>query len=198
MNIMVPLSDPEMLGQLCDAGADEFYLGFYDPAWESIFGPFSEINRMSSFGSRANMEFPVLAETVHKIHAQGKKAFLTLNSGSYSFKEIQYLDHLAEKFLSISIDGLIVGNLPLLMQLRNYGVPITISTMGGAYNSAIVSFYEAIGIQRMIIPRDVSPMDLERIVKQFPKIEFEVFLMRNGCKYSKMVPLSRPRKEKNA
>lgn len=184
MNIMVPLSDPEMLDPFCDSGADEFYLGIYDPVWENRFGTFSEMNRMSSFGSRANMELFVLEKTAKKIQARGKKVFVTLNSASYSYDEIRYLECIVEKLSSISIDGLIVGNLSLLTRLRSCGIPITMSTMGGIYNRDIVEFYWKMGIRRIILPRDISSSDLEKIVKLFPEISFEVFIMRNGCKYS--------------
>ena len=184
MNIMVPLSCAEMLERFCRAGADEFYIGFYDPAWDMRFGTFEEINRMSSFGSLANFPLQALEEIIARIHILRKKVFVTLNSATYSFEQIQWMDRYIQLLRSVSVDGIILGSLELLHHLRGCGIPLTLSTMGGAYNSDIVSFYQDMGIRRLILPRDMTLPDMERIVPRFPHLEFEVFLMRNGCKYS--------------
>ncbi len=184
MNIMVPLSSTDMLEEFCQAGADEFYFGFYDPSWEVIFGPFEEINRMSSFGAQANFNWKRLEDTVKQIHAHGKKAYVTLNSAAYSISQLNWMDAYVKKLQLMSIDGIILGSLELVYRLKGCGVPLTLSTMGGAYNSSIISFYQDLGISRMILPRDMTLSDMKRIVRQFPDIDFEAFLMRNGCKYS--------------
>ena len=61
MNIMVPIQNESLVNELVQAGTDEFYFGFKDSKWERRFGTFSEINRMSSFGSRANFDFNKIA-----------------------------------------------------------------------------------------------------------------------------------------
>lgn len=184
MNIMVPLSRGDVLDRFCQAGADEFYIGFYDPAWDTRFGPFEEINRMSSFGGQANVPLQVLEDIVRQIHTRRKKVFVTLNSAAYSFEQLQWIDRYVRLLQSLPVDGIILGSLELLLRLRSCGLPLTISTMGGAYNSDIVSFYRDLGVKRVILPRDITLPDMERIIRQFPQLEFEVFLMRNGCKYS--------------
>lgn len=184
MKIMVPLSDMDMLDEFCRAGADEFYAGFFDPAWDARFGPFEEINRMSSFGSQANMPLGAIEQVVRQVHQRGKKLYITLNSAAYSTQQLEWMGRYAALLRSISADGIIVGSLELLYRLRNCGLPLTVSTMGGAYNRSIVSFYRDLGIRRVILPRDMTLQDIEKLVPQFPELEFEAFLMRNGCKYS--------------
>lgn len=184
MNIMVPLSRIDMLEEFCQAGADEFYFGFYDSAWDAVFGAFEEINRMSSFGSQANFSLEMLGGIVNQIHAYGKKAFVTLNSAAYSSSQLKWLEGYAERLRTADIDGIIIGSLELVRCLKNCGIPLTMSTMGGVYNSGIASVYQDLGIRRMILPRDMTLSDMKKIVRRFPDIEFEAFLMRNGCKYS--------------
>ncbi len=184
MNIMVPLAHADMLDEFCQAGADEFYFGFCDNAWDGVFGTFEEINRMSSFGSQANVGLEDLNNIVAQIQARRKKAYITLNSAAYSTAQLKWIDAYVEQLRSLKVDGIIVGSLELLVRLRDCGIPLTMSTMGGAYNSNVVSLYRDLGIRRVILPRDVTLCDMEKIVLQFPDISFEAFLMRNGCKYS--------------
>jgi len=184
VNIMVPLARADMLDEFCQAGADEFYFGFYDSAWEGVFGTFEEINRMSSFGSLANADIADLGNIVAQIQTRGKKAYVTLNSAAYSPAQLKWIDDYVEQLRSLKVDGIIVGSLELIYRLRDCGVPLTVSTMGGAYNSKVFALYRDLGVKRVILPRDITLRDMEKIVLQFPDISFEAFLMRNGCKYS--------------
>ncbi len=184
MNIMVPISDIDMINELSEAGADEFYFGFYDYTWNRIYGNFEEINRMSSFGSKSNFDYNMIESVIKKIHSNKKKAFITFNSPSYSIEEIGLIKKYLNKIKQIGIDGIIVGDISLINLVLSYDLPVILSTMLGAYNSEIIKFYNEMGIKRIIIPRDVQIEDIEKMVKNFPNIDFEVFIMRNGCKYS--------------
>lgn len=184
MNIMVPLSRVDVLDSFCQAGASEFYMGFYDPAWDARFGPFEEINRMSSFGTQANISLEDIEQVVRQVHQRGKRVYITLNSAAYSMEQLVWMERYAAMLRSVSADGIILGSLELLCRLQNCGLPLTVSTMGGAYNRDIVSFYRDLGVKRVILPRDMTFSDMEKLVSRFPELEFEAFLMRNGCKYS--------------
>lgn len=182
MNIMVPISRYEDIVPFSNAGADEFYFGIRDEKWNNKFGIFEEINRMSSFGSRANFDINNVNIIVSKVKEQGKKVYMTLNSGVYSTKQIEYITR--NKNIFKNIDGIIVSDLGMIKELIKLNLPIILSTMAGLYNSSIIQFYYKLGIRRMIIPRDVQLRDIVHMVKKYPDIKFEVFLMRNGCKYS--------------
>lgn len=184
MRIMVPLSDKIHIPDLVDAGADEFYFGFCDKKWDRRFGIFSEINRMSSFGSRANFSISEVAELIDSIHRYHKQAFVTLNSASYSKAEIPFICGYVEMLCEKSVDGIIVGDIYILNEVLKRGGNPVLSTMAGIYNSLQLDFYADMGAKRVILPRDISINSMKNIIKTHPNIDFEVFLMRNGCKYS--------------
>jgi putative protease len=184
MKIMVPVSKIDQIYEYCQAGADEFYFGFWDEKWYRKFGIFEEINRMSSFGSVANFDLRQIVEVVSIIKDNGKKAYLTLNTPIFSNAQYHYIKYLTYQSFFGQLDGLIIGDPSIIDMIKGTGVPIVLSTIAGTYNSLIVRFYEKMNIRRMILPRDMQIQDIQKIVKKFPKIEFEVFLMRNGCKYS--------------
>lgn len=184
MNVMVPISKIDQIDKYCQAGADEFYFGFYDEKWDRKYGIFEEINRMSSFGSIANFSLGQIEEVVNILKDKGKKAYLTLNSPMYSTEQHRYIEDLIHLGFFEELDGLIVGDPCIIEIINQTDVPIVLSTIAGSYNSMIIRFYEKMNIRRMILPRDMQIQDMQSIVKKFPEIEFEVFLMRNGCKYS--------------
>lgn len=139
---------------------------------------------MSSFGSRANFSITEVGELIDSIHRYHKQAFVTLNSATYNKAEIpficDYIDMLCEK----EVDGIIVGNIYILNEvLKRDGNPV-LSTMTGIYNSLQLDFYADMGAERVILPRDISISSMKKMIMTHPKIDFEVFLMRNGCKYS--------------
>lgn len=184
MNIMVPVSSKDMVEELCIAGADELYVGIYDERWTRIFGNYEEINRMSSFGKRANVTINECKEIIERVHSYGKKVYITFNSAVYTEKQTEYIMSLIEKNNFDKSDGFIISDLGLILKMKKSQYNIILSTMAGLYNSQIIRFYNDMGIQRMIIPRDVQLNNIITLVQKFPQIDFEVFIMRNGCKYA--------------
>lgn len=184
MDIMVPVSETEQIEKYCQAGADELYFGFQDDGWDSKFGVFEEINRMSSFGSKANFRLGQIEEVVQIIRENGKKAYLTLNSPVYSGRQHRYIEDIIEQSFFSKLDGVIIGDPAVIDIVKGAGVPIILSTIAGGYNSLVVKFYKKLGVKRIIFPRDMRIEDMQKIVHTFPEMKFEVFIMRNGCKYS--------------
>ena len=81
---------------------------------------------------------------------------------------------------------------------KKYRINAVISTIAGIYNSDIAKFYWKLGVERIILPRDLSVDDIERIVTSVPDVEYEAFMMRNGCTFSDSNCLGLHRSEKSA
>ena len=185
MKIMVPLSSLDNIQRFSKAGADEFYFGFECSSWTERFGGFEELNRMSSFGLHANLPYELVEMAIQQIHNVGAKVFITLNSPSYSKDELSFLQSIVQELETMSPDGLIVGSIEVCVALRECcQLPLTASTMCAIYNSDILNFYRSLGIKRVIIPRDVRLDDLQSLIKGSPDLEFECFILRNGCRFS--------------
>lgn len=184
MRIIVPAADLAQICKLCDAGADDIYIGFFDEMWSRKFGVFSELNRMSSFGAKANIASELVSEAIFITHSKGRKLYITLNSPAYSLAEIQTVLELIDRYQMWVCDGFIVSDISMIEALTGRGYHIKLSTMAGAYNDKIVSFYKKIGVHDIILPRDVPIDAMERIVNKHSDVNFEAFLMRNGCRYS--------------
>lgn len=186
MKILVPLNDANYLSRYIDAGADEFYLGFYDNTWIKRFGKYSDINRMSGFGALANKyNFEQAIEISKQIKSYNRSVFLTLNANNYSISEIDYIcSNYFPKIKNSDIDGIIVSGIGLAKLAVTNGIQPVASTMCGIYNSDIADIYIKCGIKRLIIPRDVSLNEIMTMCKKHKDAEYEVFFMRNGCIFS--------------
>lgn len=184
MKIMAPLKGLEHIEPLIAAKPDEVYFGFIDDEWQSEFGCYEELNRMSSFGNAANIDSVSNAIIAAKrLVESGTECFLTLNTAQYSGEQLSYLRKIIDTFSDIGC-GFIVGDLNAAKYCIDIGAKCAVSTMAGIYNSESVKWLSNIGIKRVILPRDISLTDIEAIVNNNPQIEFEAFLMRNGCRYS--------------
>jgi putative protease len=183
MNVLAPLNGE--YGELISAGAEEFYVGFHDEAWDDKFGDYADINRMSGFKRRANQYNPAeVAQVIQGVKAAGKSIYLTLNANAYSDAEIEelgkYLDYLAP----FGLDGAIISDPGLISIVAERGLTAVASTICGIYNEDIAKYYVERGARRIILPRDVSLKRVAAIKNANPNAEYEVFIMRNGCAFS--------------
>ncbi len=185
MAILAPLNNPEWLDAFIDAGADQFYCGFYDDDWFATLGSYTDLNRMSGFGREANsMSFDDLLPVIERIAKCGKKAYVPFNAPTYTTRSLECQAWYYQHLRNYGASGVIVS-LPEQVRLaKEMRLDPVISTMGAVYNSMIASYYEGLGVRRVILPRDLSLTEIESIVKETPSLEHEVFLMRNGCAFS--------------
>lgn len=185
MKALVPLNNVEHIDDYIEAGAGEFYLGFYDEAWHDQFGEYADINRLTGFKKNAN---PYNLEEVINIIEDTKKKgvmmYVTFNASVYSQAQLDYMVRYMERLKATSLDGVIVSCPELVEMASKLGMNVVVSTISAAYNEDTVKFYRDLGAKRIILPRDLSMDEIESIVKAVPDVEYEVFLMRNGCRYS--------------
>lgn len=182
MNILAPINDAAQLKPLIDAGADEFYFGFFEDSDTEVFGEYFELNRMSGFGRYANrFTLSEAVSLVRQIAALGKDSYVTLNSSGYTEQAIQRIQSYVIELVDAGVTGCIVSCPELLNVVRHCGGKAVISCVGTVYNEADVRFYQRLGATRVILPRDLSMDEITLLTTHVPDMEYETFLMRNGC-----------------
>ena len=184
MKLLLPVNAPEHIARLLPYGENvEFYAGLCLQSWEAAFGPMEDLNRMSSFRYQANMEgFAPVKELIAA--AKGHEIFITLNAGIYSPPQTEFLKDVLIQLKELQITGIIIGDPYLAPLVRDVGLKAVASTMVGIYNEDIAKFCVDQGFQRLILPRDLTLREIAQITEQVPGVEYECFLMRNGCRYS--------------
>lgn len=185
MKILVPLNDKEYIDRFIEAGAEEFYMGFDDDGWYAEFGNFSEINRMSGFKKRANRyTLDDVIETAAYLSAKNAELYLTVNAPRYSEAQLDRIELYLKKIADSKISGLIVSCPELLAMANRYGIKTVCSTMNAVYNRDILNYYKKLGVKKIIFPRDITLDEISDMIRSNPELEYEVFLMRNGCVFS--------------
>ena len=186
MTVLVPLNTYGVLERYKAAGVGEVYMGFHDDAWTDRFGPRADLNRMSGFGLSANpFDFEDMCHQLSRVRELGMHGFVCFNAADYSPEMLHYIER---KYLpgiaAAGAQGVIVSGQGLIAPIREAGVDAVISTVAGVFNSRLVEHYAQRGASRVILPRDLSLAEIQSIVEANPELEYEVFLMRNGCTFS--------------
>ena len=185
MTALVPLNSADLLERLHEVGVGEVYVGFHDDEWDSRFGK-AELNRMSGFGLEANpFDFEQMCRQVTRTRALGMHAYVCFNATTYTSEQIRYIASAYLPALAASgTDGVILSSQALIEPARTHGLGAVISTIAGVFNAQIATYYAQRGATRLILPRDLSSDEIAEIVQAVPNMQYEVFLMRNGCMFS--------------
>jgi putative protease len=185
VKVLVPLNNIEHLTDYLDSGAGEFYLGFHCDSWREKFGEYGDLNRLTGFRNLAN---PHNFEEILEIVKEGKRKqlliFILFNSSLYSKEQLEWVETYMRRLKEVDVAGVIISCYELLILAKKIGLYTVISTIAGVYNEDIARFYQEHGADRIILPRDLSVDEIEDIVHKVPQVEYEVFMMRNGCAFS--------------
>ena len=185
MAALVPLNNADAIPRLRDAGVGEIYVGFHDEAWDARFGS-AELNRMSGFGREANpFDFDEMCVQLGRVVEAGMRGFVCFNASAYTPDQADYIA--CEYFPRIAqagASGVILSSQALIADARAAGLGAVISTVAGVFNARLAAHYRACGATRIILPRDLSVDEIAGIMTALPDLEYEVFLMRNGCMFS--------------
>lgn len=185
MNVLVPLNNIEHIDDYIAAGATEYYIGFYDEAWWERFGEYADINRLTGFKKSANpYSLEEVIAIIKQVKAKGVSVYVTFNASIYNEEQLDFIEDYMKRLKESELDGVIVSCIELVVIAKKLGIPSVISTIAGIYNSDLVRFFCELGAKRVILPRDLSIQEIETIVKQYPDVEYEIFMMRNGCRFS--------------
>ena len=185
MAALVPLNNADALPRLHEAGVEEIYVGFHDDEWESYFGN-AELNRMSGFGREANpFSFERMCELIMIASDLGIRSYVCFNATSYSADQIDYIRNAyLPRLAQVKAQGIILSSQALVSAGLEAGLQIVMSTIAGVLSAALACYYRDLGVGRLILPRELSVAEIEGIVQAVPELEYEVFLMRNGCMFS--------------
>jgi putative protease len=184
MKINAPVSSLGEVEMLLHFGADELYCGVTPPEWEMRYGDQWWVNRRSP--AQANLTaWEDLLQIVEAAHRAGVKVSTTLNAAFYPRAGLPFLMELARKLVSEArVDALIVSDFNLLQQLGRSQLPVKLhlSSLGGCFNSRSAEFYRAMGVDRIILPRQLTLSEIQRLVSGTAgSMEFEVFAVNDGC-----------------
>jgi putative protease len=131
-----------------------------------------------------NNDFDIenLSVGIEAAHAQGKRFFVAVNIMPHGSKLKTFLADMA-KIVVLKPDALIMSDPGLIMLIRENWpeMPIHLSVQMNTVNAAAVKFWQGVGIERIILSRELSLAEVEDIRQQCPDIELEVFVHGSLC-----------------
>lgn len=179
MKISAPISRLEEIPALLRAGANELYCGIVPPDWVTRFNT-GAVNRRY-FGNLP--DYAALAQAVQATQAGGGALFLVLNAQHYGEDFHAALLDIASRFHALGGDAVIVADLPLISMLHDElpELAIHVSSVANCRNSSAIALLRDFGARRVILPRDVTLDEIERMTHTAPDIEIEAFVLNDGC-----------------
>jgi len=119
---------------------------------------------------------------IEEAHQQGKKFFLASNVIPHNAKVATFIDDLAP-ILKYQPDAIIMADPGLIMMVREKWpeVSIHLSVQANTVNYATVKFWQSIGVERVILSRELGLDEIEEIRQQCPDMELEVFIHGALC-----------------
>ena len=136
-----------------------------------------------------NNEFRLeqIGQGIAEAHARGKKFFVTSNLLPHNDKVRTYLRDI-EPVIQLKPDALIMADPGLIMMVREGmekghfpEVPIHLSVQANTVNYMAVKFWQKVGVTRIILSRELSLDEVEKIRQECPDMELEVFVHGALC-----------------
>lgn len=167
--LLLPAGSPEKLRYAVAYGADAVYLGL----------PMASL-RTPSRGQQFTPQN--LGEHIDYTHARGVKAYVTINIFPSNHDLKRLIPHL-ELLERIRPDAIIFTDPGTFRLARRYApsVPLHLSTQANTLNAEACAFWQDLGVERVILAREVPYREIIEIHEQLPTLELECFIHGSLC-----------------
>jgi putative protease len=166
--LLAPAGSLAMMRTAFAFGADAIYAG--QPRYSLRV-------RNNEFG-----DLDKLGTAIAEAHARGKQFFVVSNIYPHNAKVGTYIDDMAP-VIALGPDALIMSD-PGLIDLVREAWPeqvIHLSVQANTVNWAAVRFWQKLGVDRVILSRELSLDEISEIRQRCPDIELEVFVHGALC-----------------
>lgn len=166
--LLAPAGSLAMAGTAFSFGADAVYAGQPRYSLRTRNNEFSTLDALS--------------RGIAGAHAQGKRFYLVSNVIPHNAKVKTYLADLAE-VVALQPDALIMADPGLIAMVREAWpeLPIHLSVQANTVNYAAVKFWKSVGVERVILSRELSLDEVAEIRQECPDTELEVFVHGALC-----------------
>ncbi len=133
---------------------------------------------------RSGKEFDIdsYANGIEYAHTLGKKVYTTINSFPFNSQIKLYRNHIAQ-MAELKPDAFIVSSAGVVKMAREIApnIPIHLSTQANVMNILDAQVYYDMGVERIIVAREISLRDCEAIKREIPDLELEIFVHGSMC-----------------
>jgi U32 family peptidase len=167
--LLLPAGSPEKLRYAVAYGADAVYLGL----------PMASLRTPG----RGEQFTPQNLETyVRYAQERGVKAYTTINIFASNHDLKRVIPHL-EQLESIRPDAIIFTDPGVYRLARKYApsVPLHLSTQANTLNMEACAFWQDLGVERVILAREVPYREIMEIHEKLPDLQLECFIHGSLC-----------------
>ena len=166
IELLAPAGDLEKLKAAVLYGADAVYLGGRHFGLRAGAGNFSEEE---------------LIEGVRFAHGKGVQVYVTVNIFAHN-SDLEVLPAYLETIRAAGADAVIVSDPGVIDLIRRLhpGLPIHLSTQANTTNWAAASFWERLGVKRIVLARELSLPEIGQI-RDKVQLELEIFVHGAMC-----------------
>ena len=166
--------------------ATEFFTWYNPPYWYEKF--WFEVSPNGRFAEHEQItDFETLKQIVSEVHKHNLEVFINLNARYYTDETFPLIKKMIEEFSEAKVDWIICWNISILEYLKeiNFSWKINISTIMALYNTEAIKFFlENYKINKIILSREITLKEIEKLVLNFPETKFEVFWEWDFCRYN--------------
>ena len=166
--LLLPAGGLERMQTAFDFGADAVYAGSPRYSLRARNNEFAKLD--------------VLQQGISEAHARGKKFYLTVNTLPHNSK-LKTFHADMQPLIAMKPDALIMADPGLIMEVRDKypDMPVHLSVQANTTNYWGVKFWQKIGVERIILSRELSMDEIAEIRQECPDIELEVFVHGALC-----------------
>ncbi|MCC4770819.1 peptidase U32 [Methanosarcina sp. DH2] len=164
--LLAPAGGMEALMAAVENGADAVYLG---------------ARAFSARGYASNFSEEELEKAIDYAHLRGVKIYVTVNT-LLKEREMERALILLSRLREMGTDAIIIQDIGLISLSQKYlpDLPLHASTQMTLHNSEGIGFVKELGIERVVLSREVSLEDIRKI-KEKNDVEIEVFVHGALC-----------------
>lgn len=164
--LLLPSGNIESFFAAIDGGADAVYLG---------------LKKFNARNRAKNFSYTDLYNITNEAHNKSKKVYVTLNT-LLKNEELSELIEMLGVLSQSNIDALIIQDFAVLNLVNKYfkSLKIHASTQMAVHNSIGCDFFEKQGFERIILSREISSNELNRISK-ISHVQKEIFVHGALC-----------------
>ena len=166
--LLSPAGTLTMLNAAINFGADAIYAGQPRYSLRVRNNEFNDLQKLKT--------------AIDTTHLHNKKIYIVTNLLPHNAKLKTFPEDI-QKIVDLQPDALIMSDVGLIDFVRNKypEMPIHLSVQANTTNYAAVKFWQKLGLQRIILSRELSLDEISEIRQQCPDIELEVFIHGALC-----------------
>ena len=107
-----------------------------------------------------------------------------MNALKISDEQRPVVRRMLDKFKFFGGTGVIFTDMNIIEDIRMFGLKPVVSSCAEVVNAYSAKMYQKEGCKRIIFPRDLTLEEMKSIIHEVPDMEYEMFFMNSGCRFT--------------